>query len=197
MLYAYELGMLTDNDALALEHHLYECNHCFRNAEEFKQAALLLRRSPVIRSEIANEARSSGKSRLVRLLLVAAAVFILAVPVYKFGIQERPSDVRQVLYLAPVRDNTHSVISLDQGGIAEIRFVLEGAGESDTHRVTIETRRGSVLYSDEDFLGFNEYGQGVITLPVVEFEKGYYSLKITDIENNDTLTLAEYPFRVK
>ena len=49
MLYAYELGMLSDEEQRELELHLLDCDDCFRNVAEFRRAAGLIRSDPEVR----------------------------------------------------------------------------------------------------------------------------------------------------
>ncbi len=52
MLYAYELGMLSDDDRMAVEMHLMECEHCFKRAQQFREAARLIQVDPVVKDSI-------------------------------------------------------------------------------------------------------------------------------------------------
>jgi tetratricopeptide (TPR) repeat protein len=52
MLYAYELGMLSDEDRAAVEMHQLECEHCFERAKRFREAARLLQVDPTVRQSI-------------------------------------------------------------------------------------------------------------------------------------------------
>lgn len=197
MLYAYELGMLSAEDALALEKHLYSCDHCYQSAVEFVDAAVLLRRSSLLKSEI-NRADKSGNRRTIgRLLLAVAVIIVVAIPVYRLLLVPNEPKVVQTLFLSPARDNVSAALSLEQGGTAEIRFVLEGANPTDTHSVAIAARHGATVYVNREFSQFNQYGQGVITLPIQSFQQGYYVLTVSDAVGSDTLTLAQYPFRVQ
>ena len=197
MLYAYELGMLSDEDAQAVEHHLCHCDHCFKNAQEFKDFAELLRRSPFIRSEIRAEAKASSRTGVARFLLIAATVIALAIPVYRFVIRPDRPELVQSLDLAPLRNNSAAVLDLERGGTAEIHFVVEEPTTTGQYRITISQRDGTIVYSNSDFSGFNEFGQGTITVPVSTFDTGYYMLTVTDLSDAHTLSLAKYPFRVK
>jgi hypothetical protein len=197
MLYAYELGMLSPEDTLALEQHLYECDHCYQNAREFMDAADLLRRSSRVKSEIKRAAHSGVRRTVSRFLLAVAAMVVVAIPIYKLVVVPDQPGVVQTLFLTSMRDNSPAALNLDRGGTADIRFVLDGANQTDTHSVEIAARHGETVYVDAEFSGFNEFGQGVITLPVATFQHGYYVLTITDVVRGDTLRLAQYPFRVQ
>ncbi len=96
MLYAYELGMLSDTDRRELELHLLDCRQCNQKALSFEPAAQIIRTDPDIKTEMQQladlETQSDATSsvttdiaprtranwnRIVRTSLVAAAVLVL------------------------------------------------------------------------------------------------------------------------
>ncbi len=52
MLYAYELGLLSDMERREFEIHLLECDSCFERAKEFIEAVKLIRFDPVVHDSI-------------------------------------------------------------------------------------------------------------------------------------------------
>jgi len=197
MLYAYELGMLSDEDEQQLELHLYECSHCFESARQFKDSSWLLRHSPQVRKQVKTDAEPKNTINITRILLIAALVVVVAIPVYKIGFDTGSSDAVQELYLVPFRQTAPTVIDFETGGTVQIKFVVEEAGPSDTLSVSIAARTGKVLYAVDKFSEFNESGQGTIELPVREFSQGFYNLTVTDPLSGDSTPVAQYPFRVK
>lgn len=196
LLYAYELGMLADKEAQEVEQHLYECEHCFNQVREFQDAIQLLSHSQSVRSQIHTDAAGPRTIRF-SWVVMAAAVIVLAFPVYRLLVDSTSPPVVQSLQLVPFRGNGSTVLDLSQGGTAEIQFVVEGATTTDTTRVAISARKGPEIYSNDAFVGFNELGQGTIVMPVNSFKPGYYVLTVTGSSVRDTVILAEYPFRVK
>jgi len=196
-LYAYELGMLTEEEAQEVERHLYACEDCFNQAREFRNVVRLLHQSDRVRSQIRSDATGRRITKMTRLLIAAVAVVALAFPAYRLLFESTSTPTVQSLYLVPFRDNSATVLDLNEGGTAEIRFVIEGANVTDTHSVVISRRNGPTVYSDDAFAGFNQFGQGTVSLPVNRFDKGYYVLTVFDSKGKDTLTLAAYPFRVE
>ena len=97
MLYAYELGLLSDQDREAVEMHQLECEHCFGRVKRFREAARLIQADPVIRQAIrqmdGNDAgleknqppdiQIPAKSKLwsigVKTALAAAAVLLILI----------------------------------------------------------------------------------------------------------------------
>ncbi|MBU0983990.1 MAG: tetratricopeptide repeat protein [candidate division Zixibacteria bacterium] len=101
LLAAYELGMLDDVRLRDLELHLLECDVCFAEAERFREAARLLRKSPRIREMVSDTYRESGpqqpatSSRSVRRLVttwLAAAAALLILVLRPWHIEIHPSD---------------------------------------------------------------------------------------------------------
>ena len=85
---AYELAMLSDEERQELELHLYECDACYRDLEQFADWIDFLKYSRQVReSVLADDARQEPESKsssLTRLLIAVAAVLVLAVPAYLF-----------------------------------------------------------------------------------------------------------------
>lgn len=84
MLYAYELGMLLEEERRELELHLLDCESCLQSVMEFKSAAQLLRHDADIRDsieEIAHEhnLQPTRKSIWAKLIPSVAAVAILVI----------------------------------------------------------------------------------------------------------------------
>jgi len=52
LLHHYELGLLSEEDHLAVELHLYECEHCFARVEKFERAARLIRHDSAVRTSV-------------------------------------------------------------------------------------------------------------------------------------------------
>ena len=52
MLYAYELGLLSDEERRELELHMLECEHCRKETQEFRQVARHIMQDPIIRESI-------------------------------------------------------------------------------------------------------------------------------------------------
>ena len=52
MLYAYELGMLSDEDRNAVEMHQMQCESCFKRARQFRDAARMIKVDPAAKNTI-------------------------------------------------------------------------------------------------------------------------------------------------
>ena len=198
-LLAYELGMLTDDERQELELHLYNCEACFNDIDQFANWSEYLRNSQRIRDSILADSPPATKSRtaITRFVLLTAVIIIIAVPVYKFWYDERSSEIVQQLKLVPVRSQTNNIIHLDRGGTAKIQFVVEGAVVENPLQVAIISRAGDTVYTDENFMNFTVQGKGILELPVDSFEPGFYTLKISDSSRHLTDSMIQYPFKVK
>ena len=104
MLYAYELGMLSDEDERQLELHLYECTHCFESVRQFKDSSWLLRHSAKVREQVESYVEPARTINVTRILLIAAVLLVVAIPVYRIGFAPDETDsVIQQLLLLPDR----------------------------------------------------------------------------------------------
>lgn len=90
MLYAYELGMLGDDERQEIELHLIECGACFARAEKFADTADLMRKSARVRNAVDDHVQAyvpvdaelrSGRPKRpmtwIRVSLAAAAILVI------------------------------------------------------------------------------------------------------------------------
>ena len=199
-LFAYELVMLDDEERRELEEHLYECDTCYNDVEQFAGWAEYLRDEKQVRdSVLAGEHQHDKRNKkpiITRLLITVAAVLILSVPTYFYLFQPPDIDVTQRINLTPMRDLGSHVIDLGLGGVVEIAFVAEEARRGADYRVTITARDRTVIYQ-ETFSDFSESRQGVLVFPVETFKAGFYSLAVIDPSGSPPVTIAEYTFRAE
>lgn len=87
MLYAFELGLLKEDELREMEIHLIECNSCFEKARQFENASNLLKFDPDVResvmlqqleevSETKSEKGIWGQFLKNRFALAVAAIFV-------------------------------------------------------------------------------------------------------------------------
>jgi len=108
MLYAYELGMLSEEEQRELELHLLECDYCFRSVAEFRQAAGLIKNDPAVREMVDQvvqdipetttgyvpaEEQSPAKRKWLRIVppVLAAAAVILILLLTNWEVVIRPT----------------------------------------------------------------------------------------------------------
>lgn len=125
-LYAYELGLLSEDDQREVEIHLYKCEECYRSYLRFKETARLLRDDPDIEDDIRQFADNSPEIRRVTaggrrwrsiipaVLFAAAAVILLLLKPWKIDIgpMQEATAVEShlaVMYLDNVADKSDSL----------------------------------------------------------------------------------------
>jgi hypothetical protein len=214
MIHGFELGLLTENDRLAFETHLLECEHCFKEVQEFLPVSMRLRHGiglsqvepksharpkPVTK---AVRAKQSGKGKpwlkSFRILVVSAILAVAIIPIYYYGFRDHGTpQIVQHLDLLPLRGGAAPELYLDRGGIAEIRFVMHSADRETVCRVLISSRSGDEVFRDDHYNQFDSVGVGVIRVPVADFRPGHHTLTIVEPEGSLPVSQRHYNFTVK
>ncbi|MBN1212770.1 MAG: tetratricopeptide repeat protein [candidate division Zixibacteria bacterium] len=83
-LYAFELGLLNDEEREEFEIHLIECPFCKNRASKFSEAAELIRTDPDLRATVADPkvekpAEKKRYTRIIRFTFAAAAILVLLI----------------------------------------------------------------------------------------------------------------------
>jgi hypothetical protein len=213
MLHAFELGLLSEEDRLGFEEHLLDCGHCFAQVEELLAVSQSMQHDPDVRpgpeeiksppgkpeqDESVTEPTQRSRTRFTRLVAIAAVLIVAALPVYWISIEEPdPGGPVQEINLMPIRGGSPPVLYLDEGGTAEIRFLIEGIESDADVMVRIVNRDGSVIYE----AGFSDVadtsGNGTLTLPMSGFEPGFYKLVFHHPHDTAAAIHREYNFRVR
>jgi len=208
LLHAYELGILDDQDQRKFETHLMTCNHCFEEANELMPAVMLLNRASEVR-DVAREAvklvREDENSRksifdwlfsmpLVRYAAAAAILIAVAVPVMRYSLL--PSSPDQEIFLSPVRSSDNVIVNLETGGEVAFNFVMTGTSEKSECEVSIYSRNGDTVFSDDSFVGFDEEGQAAVQLDASVFTTGIYVLSISGCSTSKD-SVRQYYFMVR
>ncbi|NIS15943.1 MAG: tetratricopeptide repeat protein [Aliifodinibius sp.] len=63
-LYAYELGILSDEELYDFEIHQLECEYCYQKVKSFKQTTNLLRHDPLVKESLAELAEDSKSAKI-------------------------------------------------------------------------------------------------------------------------------------
>lgn len=206
MLHAWELGMLSEEEQRRFELHLLQCEECSEEAGQFVQVGRLLQNDPDFRpsaDEFSAAISGDGKKlrfferKVTRLLLVAAVLAIIAVPVYHITLSPgNESRLAQRLNLVPVRGGEVNMVRRGLGGIVEILFYMEDARPNNEYRVTLTTSDDSLLFLDNHYRGFRANGSGKITIPAMNLPVGICTLIISPSGDSSDV-LQEYNFRVE
>lgn len=206
MLHAWELGMLADEERQQFELHLLQCESCAEEAAQFAHSAKVLREDPELRPKAdgldnsgveGSSERATTRRRITRVLLAAAVVLVVAIPVYRmfFSPHEIPIVV-QKLNLIPVRGESNNSIKRIPNATLEIRFYVDGATESQTYRVSVRTQAGIAVYDNNKFNEFSESGVGLLILPMHRLDSGLYTLIVRSVADTSAV-LQEYNFRIE
>jgi len=202
LLHDYELGLLSEEDNHRFEMHLYECDFCLAQAKEFIDVSKILAKDPEAKAlinKIAEEPEGKeGKKRtspLLKLLIAAILVVVIAIPVYKYGINEKGPAVVQTLDFLPSRAGGSDILYLEKGGDAAINFFISEYFHGSVELV-ISKVGGDTILSLPDFDKINDHGMGTITLPVDDFSAGHYMLQVSPSDNSASPDRL-YMFRVK
>lgn len=197
MLYAYEIGMLSDEETTEMELHLCECDSCFQNASEFQNFADLIRKSSKIRERIHKDANSKQSSHITRTLLIAAIVIAVAIPVYYVSIDFDQVQVAQELLLLPDRGSSDAIVSLAGSDIVEVSFVIEGAAQGDVYQILVRSIAQDTIYINEEFSGFKANGVGSIQLALSDLRAGRHTLDVLELIDELPALVTQYTFEVK
>lgn len=202
LLHAYELGVLSAEDSHRFEMHLYECDFCLGRAKEFMDVSKIIANDPdsktVIKIIAEESADIKGKrkfSPFIKLLVAAALVIVIAVPIFRYGIDKEGPIVIQTLEFIPSRAGGSDIIYLEKGGDAVFNFFI-GANFAGSVELVIWKVDGDTLLARPDFSHIDDHGMGTITLPVSDFSEGHYILQAKPIDTSAAPDRL-YMFRVK
>jgi tetratricopeptide (TPR) repeat protein len=107
LLYAYELGLLSEDELQEFEIHLLDCEHCFNKVAEFKEAATLIRHDPLVNETIAQladdsqtrvsrdiEQKKAGRSFFspaFKRIAIASAILLIVFLIRPWNLQFKPT----------------------------------------------------------------------------------------------------------
>jgi len=165
MLYAYELGLLSDEEREAVEMHHLECDYCFEKAKNFQETARLLRSNKEIKESVGRMAEeqpgetgdsSDDNAKIVRrsvwkkfIPVTAAAAVILFLFVFRFWTLEFDSGGEviavenrlAVMYFENLSDENDS----KRLGEITTNLTITGLAESDYVQVVSSQRLYDIL----------------------------------------------------
>jgi len=216
LLHAYELDALSEEDTERVEIHLLECEHCFEQLTNFERETTLLSTDHEVReviAEAAGEEYSRSESLLKRFwrhvwpetpfvskpALAYLLILLMILPAYH-GLKRLANDrIRtvQTISLFPDRSPDGDVFKISAGNEGLLRFVFRGAVAGRTYELTIESEDGAVVFRDEAFDGFDEYGAGQLLLPLARMKPGNYRLVISGPRAEPPLSGQEYRFGIE
>jgi hypothetical protein len=214
LLHAYELDLLSDEEARKFEQHLLECDTCLTSIQNFTAHSEILLYGKKLQREVAaqsaggsgtSDTRFSLRRRLwpdgplaIKPAILVLLVLLLLYPAY-LGI--RPTQKPQIQYfqamnLVPYRSATTPAFyqSRQKNGI--IAFVIQDAIPGKSYSLQIIDDDNQLLYADSNFTDFDISGIGHIAFPADLMKPGQYKLRI-EYPQPDTANIQEYRFLIK
>jgi len=215
-LHAYELNALSEEDTERFETHLLECEHCFEQLKSFEREANLLVSDQAVKKLIKKsvvEESQESESFLKKLwryiwpdtpfifkpVLAYLLILLLIIPTY-YGLRKvTETEIRPVqnISLTPFRSAGEDVFKISLGKDGLINFVFEGAVVGKSYQVIIKSEDGRLIFRENAFNTFDEYGHGRLLLPLTKMKPGDYRLTITDPRAKPSLNQREYTFRIE
>jgi len=212
LLHAYELKKLSAENNERFEIHLLECDHCFKEVNEFDKVSNLMTTEKKIRVAVreavdGTPATESLLSKILeylwpdtRLVLKPALSYLviafLIYPAY-LGlkiIDENQIRSVQVLNLIPERSIVEPVKA---GSDILLSFVFGEAEVGKSYRITIKSDDSDIVFQADSFSDFDEFGIARLLLPAKKMKPGSYSLFIVDPKGDPPLNKQEYTFKIE
>ncbi len=212
LLHAYELRKLSAEDNERFEIHLLECDHCFKEVNDFEKVSSVMVSGKKIRVAVREAvgdtpAAESLLSKILdylwpntRLVLKPALSYlIIAFLIYPAYLGLKTIDENQirsvqVLNLIPERSIVKPVKA---GHDILLSFAFAEAQPGKSYRITIKSNDRDIIFQDDNFSDFDEFGIASLLLPAKKMKPGNYSLIIVDPEGVPPLNKQEYSFKIE
>jgi hypothetical protein len=215
LLHAYELHGLSEDDTKRFELHMMRCDYCLNEVRTFQETADCIVSDPDVREIIQDSATKVSETRsratqylrylwpetplVFRPALIYLVILLMIVPAY-WGLRNLGSGrIRtiQTIELFPDRSTGKDVFQLHEGGEGLIGFLYRDAVPGEAYHVVIETDEGEMVFSDDSYDAFNEFGVGHLAVSLSEMKPGRYRLTITDPRAEPPLNSQEYRFKIE
>jgi hypothetical protein len=216
LLHAYELNALSQEDSERFETHLLGCEHCFSQLKSFEQEAALLTSDDEVKQligEAAAEESPQEESLLKKFwrylwpetpvvfkpAMAYLLILLMILPAYH-GLRKLTKDqIRpvQIISLFPDRSIPEDVFKISAGGDGLLSFVFRGAVAGEDYHLLIESQDGRVVFQDDAFSSFDQYGTGRLLLPLSKMRPGEYRLVIIEPDVETPFNRQEYSFRIE
>jgi hypothetical protein len=197
LLHAYELGILSPEEADKFEVHLLDCEYCAQKVAAFGRQAEILRSGRQVAEEIAEQAaevadvtgEASGMwarfwptgSPFLKPGLLLLIILILLIPAYRgmFIAKSPQIGPPQVVNLVPFRDSEPECFDRSRRGDGLLTFVYPGAATGKPYIIQIGSESGEIIFADSSYAAFDEYGTGRLLFPAKLMKPGRYKLLIS------------------
>ncbi len=198
LLHAYEIGGLSETERDCFEIHLMNCEFCFDEVKRFADIATVLRSDSrvleVLQESEKEETTAESLAQKLKGLFWPDAplifrpafayivIILMMIPAY-LGLQrigERNIGPVQPLHLVTDRSGGEAVLDLSRGIDGLLSFYYRNAEEGKQYIISIVSESGEVIFEDDRFSGFDEFGTGHLILSSEATEAGHYRLSITN-----------------
>ncbi|MBD3234787.1 MAG: hypothetical protein GF315_13760 [candidate division Zixibacteria bacterium] len=215
MLHAYEMGILSEEEAEQFEMHLMDCQYCYSQLESFDDGARLLSGDQDIRRLLQKRSleESDSKTRMQRIwnylwpqtplvFKPAVAYFIilvLAIPVITGILSKGGNSIRplQSITLVANRSSLDNSFSITEESSGLINFELPEAETGSEYKVVIKNERGNEVYRDDHCRPKDEFGIGQLYIPLHKMRPGLYKLIVTSRDKESPANERIYNFTIQ
>lgn len=217
LMHAYELGILTDEDAERFEMHILKCSHCFNEVKDFEPESELLASADSVLGEIISSADTGieiasrpsalkqiwnhiwpDKPFIFRPAVAFVLILLLMYPAYKGIMPAGKLEVKPVfaISLFPMRSIEPISAKIEEGRDIILSFVYQGAIPGKKYIVELIDRSGNVVIRSDSFADFDEFEMGQLLIPHGYLDPGIYKLKISDAEDPASDDAQSYTFEL-
>ena len=214
LLHAYEIGVLSDDLADAVEIHILECDYCLARLQEFKGVEDMLSRDEIIVKEIERldrDIQKQGQAALKKIdplplnrpvifrpaflfmvcILLAAALAVALI--VRQGVEPGPlQEINLINYRA---GGTRIVIHENSGHIS-VSFGCPANMQNGPCSVTLERNSRDTVYYDANFKYFDSYHTGRLLIPNDPSLSGRYHLILRTRGESGESLVSEYAFTI-
>jgi hypothetical protein len=212
MLHAYEIGMLSEEDASRFEIHIIECESCREQVRRFSGGSALLRHddefTQIARNAVRKSVQEGGllkrivstlgsrSSWLRKPVLAYVLALLLAYPAY-LGLRPDQAVISPstVIILDDMRSLSMPKFKSEDGATLVVDAIFKRAkGHDRAFMISIvHEEDGKVVYTD-DFT-FSTANRNAVEIPGGTLAPGKYELRLVDPEGE--LEFAPREFRVE
>lgn len=214
LIHAYELGLLSDDEAERFEMHLMQCERC---ASLLKNSALrtdLLRSDSQVRAELRrlgehseSEVRWADKLRQYlwpnvplpfRPAVALLLVLLLVYPAYRGLRLSGTADIVAVKEIGLVHSRTAGIepVTIAAGESAVLTFAYNQYRPGVTVAVRIIDESGQLLHENTTFEAFDRFQTARLFLPGEILQPGEYRLQVGPVGVTAAGEIEEYRFRI-
>jgi len=216
MLYAYELNLLSEEDAKTFETHLFHCDFCHDQIKAFEPETIILNHDGDVKSSIEKNAMKDipvkearlkkiwnyiwpDKSLLLKPGFTYLLVLLMLVPSF-YGLKKLLTNKVRAVHeftLDSHRSAEVPVVEMDPEDALLIHFVLRDRVPGQSYHVVIETENGRTIYSNTAFGDFDGRHRGKLIISPDKIDSEGYYLIVTDPSPSQPIHEWKYYFRIK